>query len=102
MRPRRILVSAMLLGSLFPGILVASAPTFPRTNNNFSYVQDFPQPATLAILCWTHHQETFSNYLLNPTSLGSILGGLGPGISILGLGEDHNPCQGWVNRKNVW
>lgn len=58
MLPHLILVSAMLLGSLFPGIQMAPAPTFPKTNNSFSSTQDFPQPATPAILCWTHHQET--------------------------------------------
>lgn len=69
--PHLILISAMLLGFLFLSLLMAPVPTLPRTNN-LSSVQSFLQPASLAILCWTHHQEIPSSYPLNPISLGSI------------------------------
>ena len=94
--PHLILVSAMLLGSLIPDILMAPPPTFQRPNlTTCSSAQGFSEPATPAVLCWIHHQQTLSSYLLNPTSLGSIFWALT--LAALGQGEDPSHYLGWMN-----
>lgn len=49
-------------------------PLFPRTNLTVHYsAQSFPEPVTLASFFSSYHQKAPSSYLLNLTSLGSIL-----------------------------